>query len=133
TWKGRGLRRGFASGMVSEAGTKGKAKRFAASVVCGAGVAVFSFAPQPRGAERREARGVCEAPFWQTGATGPPGTLARRSGTLAIGTLASRRSTAAFFEPGPRFPGHCQLPARRHQDGAVFPTIVALSISAHQF
>src|SRR5262249_980796 len=52
----------------------------------------------PRGAGRL--RGTA----WRTGATGPPGTLARRSEALAIGPLASRRSGCGFFSiPGRAF------------------------------
>src|SRR5712691_4407731 len=56
---------------------------------------------EPRGAERREARVRARhpcAPTWRAG------TLARRSGSLAIGTLTSRRSTGGFFAiPGRAF------------------------------
>jgi hypothetical protein len=53
---------------------------------------LFSRRTQVRGVERREALPVS------------PRLSALRP--FAIGTRASRRSTAAFFDSGPRFPGH---------------------------
>src|SRR2546430_966896 len=63
---------------------------------------------EPRGAERREARVLARhpgAPTWRAR------TLARRSGSLAIGTLTPRRSTGGFFAiPGRAF--HAALAPR---------------------
>ena len=53
--KGKGRRAQASPGGKLKSGAAGRSQRFAAPILCGAGGAVFSFCPRPRGAERRQA------------------------------------------------------------------------------
>ena len=84
-------------------------QRSAAPILCGVGYAVFSFAPRPRGAERREARVLARhpgTPTWRAGNASEAFRDPKRKGPLT-----SRRSTCGFFAiPGRAF--HAALAPR---------------------